>query len=174
MTPYVDSRDGRSLSIYGSQCQIWKTFTTVLLPFYGNRSKWGYLQNEANAHEIATCKHNVGQKEDFMHSNFQMDISLPWIDAGLPKYSYLSPKIHKSKTVKYHFSININTNQFIKRNSRDTGIWSKGQNNENKNQYKNNDLRYRSTLELSKTHIHIGSYIKEILVQKYWQLKSTK
>jgi hypothetical protein len=59
-------------------------------------------------------------------------------------------------------------------NSRDTGIWSKGQNNENKNQYKNNDLRYRSTLELSKTHIHIGSYIKEILVQKYWQLKSTK
>jgi hypothetical protein len=29
-----------------------------------------------------------------------------------------------------------------------------GQNNENKNQYKNNDLRDRSTLELSKTHIH--------------------
>ena len=27
------------------------------------------------------------------------------------------------------------------RNSRDTGIWSNGQNNENKNQYKNNDLR---------------------------------
>jgi hypothetical protein len=25
---------------------------------------------------------NVGQKEDFMHSNFQMDISLPWIDAA--------------------------------------------------------------------------------------------
>ena len=24
--------------------------------------------------EIATCKQNVGQKEDFMHSNFQMDI----------------------------------------------------------------------------------------------------
>ena len=33
-----------------------------------------YLQNEANAREIATCKQNVGQKEDFMHSNFQMDI----------------------------------------------------------------------------------------------------
>jgi hypothetical protein len=32
--------------------------------------------------EIATCKQNVGQKEDFMHSNFQMDISLPWIDAA--------------------------------------------------------------------------------------------
>jgi hypothetical protein len=31
MTPYVDSRDGRSLSIYGSQCQIWKTFPTILL-----------------------------------------------------------------------------------------------------------------------------------------------
>jgi hypothetical protein len=89
------------------------------------------------------------------------------------------------------------------RNSRDTGIWSKGQNNENKNQYKNNDLRYRSTLELSKTTIsgidlhwnyqkHIslgsiytgtikntypstfGSYIKELLIQKYWQLISTK
>jgi hypothetical protein len=27
--------------------------------------------------EIATCKQNVGQKEDFMHSNFEMDISLP-------------------------------------------------------------------------------------------------
>ena len=27
MTPYVDSRDGRSLSIYGSECQIWKTLT---------------------------------------------------------------------------------------------------------------------------------------------------
>jgi hypothetical protein len=24
----------------------------------------------------------VGQKEDLMHSNFQMDISLPWIDAA--------------------------------------------------------------------------------------------
>jgi hypothetical protein len=23
MTPYVDSRDGRSLSLYGSECQIW-------------------------------------------------------------------------------------------------------------------------------------------------------
>ena len=42
-----------------------------------------YLQNEANAREIATCKQNVGQKEDFMHWNFQMDISLPWIDAAL-------------------------------------------------------------------------------------------
>ena len=44
----------------------------------------GYLQNEASAREIATCKQNVGQKEDFMHSNFQMDIpvSLPWIDAA--------------------------------------------------------------------------------------------
>ena len=39
-------------------------------------------KNEASAHEIATCKRNVGQKEDFMHSNFQMDISLPWIDAA--------------------------------------------------------------------------------------------
>jgi hypothetical protein len=34
-------------------------------------------KNEASAREIATCKQNVGQKEDFMHSNFQMDISLP-------------------------------------------------------------------------------------------------
>jgi hypothetical protein len=38
--------------------------------------------NEASAREIATCKQNVGQKEDFVHSNFQMDISLPWIDAA--------------------------------------------------------------------------------------------
>ena len=27
-------------------------------------------------------KQNVGQKEDLMHSSFQMDISLPWIDAA--------------------------------------------------------------------------------------------
>ena len=39
-------------------------------------------QNDASAREIATCKQNVGQKEDSMHSNFQMDISLPWIDAA--------------------------------------------------------------------------------------------
>ena len=50
--------------------------------FYYDWSKYGYLQNEAIAREIATCKQNVGQKEDFMHSNFQMDISLPWIDAA--------------------------------------------------------------------------------------------
>ena len=56
MAPYVCSRDGRSLSIYGSECQ--------------------------NAREIATCKQNVEQKEDFMHSNFQIDISLPWIDVA--------------------------------------------------------------------------------------------
>jgi hypothetical protein len=36
-----------------------------------------------SAREIATCKQNVGQKEDFMHSNFQMDISIPWIDAAI-------------------------------------------------------------------------------------------
>jgi hypothetical protein len=35
-----------------------------------------------SAREIATCKQNVDQKEDLMHSNFQMDISLPWIDAA--------------------------------------------------------------------------------------------
>ena len=36
-------------------------------------------KNEASACEIETCKQNVRQREDFMHSNFQMDISLPWI-----------------------------------------------------------------------------------------------
>ena len=40
-----------------------------------------------NGHEwrkvgCVPCKQNVGQKENFMHSNFQMDISLPWIDAA--------------------------------------------------------------------------------------------
>jgi hypothetical protein len=38
--------------------------------------------SKTSAHEIATCKQNVRQKEDLMHSNFQMDISLPWIDAA--------------------------------------------------------------------------------------------
>ena len=49
---------------------------------YGNRFKYGYRQNEASAREIATCKQNVGQKEDFRHSIFQMGTSLPWIDAA--------------------------------------------------------------------------------------------
>jgi hypothetical protein len=46
------------------------------------KRKLKYSQNEASAREIATCKQNVGQKEDLMHSNFQMDINLPWIDAA--------------------------------------------------------------------------------------------
>jgi hypothetical protein len=79
MAPYVGSRCGRSLSIYGSECQIWKTFTTICTAIDPNKD---YLQNEASAREIVTCKQNVGQKEDIMHSNFQMDISLPWIDAA--------------------------------------------------------------------------------------------
>jgi hypothetical protein len=78
MTPYVDSRDGRSLSIYGSECQIWKTFTTMFTAIDPNKD----ISKTRQVHEIATCKQNVGLKDDFMHSNFQMDISLPWIDAA--------------------------------------------------------------------------------------------
>jgi hypothetical protein len=37
MTPYVDSCDGRSLSIYGSECQIWKTFTTMFTAIDPNK-----------------------------------------------------------------------------------------------------------------------------------------
>jgi hypothetical protein len=42
------------------------------------------LKTHSGFHDLfrLTCKQNVGQKEDFMHSNFQMDISLPWIDAA--------------------------------------------------------------------------------------------
>jgi hypothetical protein len=35
--PYVDSRDERSLSIYGSECQIWKTFTTMFTAIDPNK-----------------------------------------------------------------------------------------------------------------------------------------
>jgi hypothetical protein len=68
------------------------------LKIIGNNKLWPDMQKEswnihltkilncshtlASAREIATCKQNVGQKEDFIHSNFQMDISLPWIDAA--------------------------------------------------------------------------------------------
>ena len=79
MTPYVDSRDGWSLSIYGSECQIWKTFSTMFTSIDPNKD---ISKTKASAREIATCKEKAGQKEDFMHSNFQMDISLPWIDAA--------------------------------------------------------------------------------------------
>jgi hypothetical protein len=37
MTPYVDSRDGRSLSIYGSEYQIWNTFTTMFTAIDPNK-----------------------------------------------------------------------------------------------------------------------------------------
>ena len=47
-----------------------------------SRMIWSNLPAPLLSTEIATCKQNVGQKEDFMHSNVQMDISLPWIDAA--------------------------------------------------------------------------------------------
>jgi hypothetical protein len=34
---YEDSHDGRSLSIYGSKCQIWRTFTTMLTAIDPNK-----------------------------------------------------------------------------------------------------------------------------------------
>ena len=37
MTPYIDSRVGRSLSIYGTECQIWKTFTTMFTAIDPNK-----------------------------------------------------------------------------------------------------------------------------------------
>jgi hypothetical protein len=81
MAPYVDSRDGRSLSIYGSECQIWKTLTTICTAIDPNKDISKTRQFQV-AREIATCKQNVRQKEDLMHSNFQMDTSLPWINAA--------------------------------------------------------------------------------------------
>ena len=40
-------------------------YNNVLLRL--NQIDPNYLQNEASACEIATCKQNVRQKEDFMH-----------------------------------------------------------------------------------------------------------
>jgi hypothetical protein len=40
----------------------------------------------ASAREMATCKQNVGQKEDFMHPNFQKDPNLLWIDAAFTQH----------------------------------------------------------------------------------------
>jgi hypothetical protein len=63
---------------------------------------FGKSQNEASAREIATCKHNVGgQKEDFMQSNFQMNISLPWIDAAFTQHLKLYLNIYFFPTT-YH------------------------------------------------------------------------
>ena len=79
MAPYVYSHDGRSLSIYGSECQIYKIammLNTTIDPNKDiSKTRQVYVM-------LATCKQNVGQKEDFIHSNFQMDIRLPWIDAA--------------------------------------------------------------------------------------------
>jgi hypothetical protein len=41
MAPYVYSRDGRSLSIYGSECQIWKT----LLLYAKRKLKYSLSEN---------------------------------------------------------------------------------------------------------------------------------
>jgi hypothetical protein len=50
MTPYIDSRDGRSLSIYGSECQInllhydeWDRFVTLAGSKSGLRVTLSYL-----------------------------------------------------------------------------------------------------------------------------------
>jgi hypothetical protein len=71
MALYVYFRDGQSLSIYGSECQIWKTllrcFPIVLLRLIQIRIS----PKRGKCSKIATCKQNVGQKEDFIHSNFQ-------------------------------------------------------------------------------------------------------
>jgi hypothetical protein len=71
----------------------------LLLRFYGNRSKWGYLQNEASAREIANCKQNVGQKRfhAFKFSDGYKS-TMDWCSVyltpqGLPKYIYLSPPL---------------------------------------------------------------------------------
>jgi hypothetical protein len=87
----------RILSWWAEPIHIWiwmpnmKNFTTMC---YYDWSKLGYLQNEASAREIATCKQNVGQKEDFMHSFFQMDwCSVYLTPQDLPKYIYLSPPL---------------------------------------------------------------------------------
>ena len=79
MTPHVDSRDGRSLSLYGSERQIWKTITTMFTAIDPNKD----ISKTRQVHvKKQLVKKNVGQTEDFMHSNFQLDISLPWIDAA--------------------------------------------------------------------------------------------
>ena len=54
----------------------------LLLRYVRQSIKIRISPKRGSAREIATCKQNFGQKEDLMHSNFQMDISLPWIDAA--------------------------------------------------------------------------------------------
>ena len=71
---------------------------------YGKKNTTMFTAIETNKDISKTrqvhVKQNVGQREDFMHSNFQMEISLPWIDAAftlhlkrLPKYIYLLPPL---------------------------------------------------------------------------------
>ena len=72
MTPYVDSMGGAY-----PYMDLNAKYGKLLL-----RYLWQSIQIRISLREIATCKQNVGQKEDFVHSNFQMDISLPWIDAA--------------------------------------------------------------------------------------------
>jgi hypothetical protein len=100
MAPYVYSRDGRSLSIHGSECQIWKPllrcFTYVLLrliqirisPKRGkctwNSNLWTKCRTERRFHAF---KFSDGYKST-------MDwCSVYLTPQGLAKYMYLSPPL---------------------------------------------------------------------------------
>jgi hypothetical protein len=69
------------------------------LKIVGNNKLWPDMQKES--WNIHSTKILIGQKEDFMHSNFQMDIYksiMDWCSVyltpqGLPKHIYLSPPL---------------------------------------------------------------------------------
>jgi hypothetical protein len=100
MAPYVYSHDGRSLSIYGSECQIWKTLLRIvrcvllrliqirISPKRGkytwNSNLWTKCRTERRFHAF---KFSDGYKST-------MDwCSVYLTPQDLPKYIYLSPPL---------------------------------------------------------------------------------
>ena len=97
MTPYVDSRDGRSLSIYGSECQIWKTFannSTMFTAIDPNSPKRGKCTWNSNL--LAKCRterrfHAFKFSDGYKSTMDWCSIYLT--NKALSKYIYLSPPL---------------------------------------------------------------------------------
>ena len=94
MTPYVDSRDGRSLSIYGSECQIWKLVLryvrqSIQIRLSPKRGKCTW-----NSNLYAKCR-TERRSHAFKFSDAYKS-TMDWCSAyltpqALSKYIYLSP-----------------------------------------------------------------------------------
>ena len=93
MAPYVYSRDGLSLSIYGSECQIWKTLLQILLRLIQimispKRGKCTWNSNLQTKCRTERRCHAFKFPDGYKSTMDWCSVYLT--PQGLPKYIYLS------------------------------------------------------------------------------------